>query len=92
MQTHVAGNQVDREFLARLAAEVGAPPELARAIASANTARHVQELVETAGLTGFYTRLCEQAAEQCAAVVAGRLHVDVVLFDFDGRVLGEAVR
>jgi cobalt-precorrin-5B (C1)-methyltransferase len=92
MQTHVAGNQVDREFLARLAGEVGATPELACAIAAANTARHIQELIETAGLTGFYTRLCEQAAEQCAAVVAGRLHVDVVLFDFDGRVLGEAVR
>lgn len=89
MQTHVAGNQVDCPFLATVARELGAPEELATAIAAANTARHVQELIEAAGFVGFYNRLCELAAEQCAAVVNG-LTVEAVLFDFDGRVLGQA--
>jgi len=90
MQTHVAGNQVDCAFLARLAGEVGAGPELAAAVAVANTARHVQELVEAAGFTAFFARLCELAAAKCAAVVQGKLTLGVVLFDFDGRVLGQA--
>jgi cobalt-precorrin-5B (C1)-methyltransferase len=88
MQTHVAGNQVDCAFLAEVARELGAPAELVGAVAAANTARHVQELIEAAGLARFYDRLCELAAGRCAA--AGRLAVDVVLFDFDGRTLGRA--
>jgi cobalt-precorrin-5B (C1)-methyltransferase len=88
MQTHVAGNQVDCAFLGGLARELGGSPELAGAITAANTARHVQELVEGAGLTRFYARLCELAVEKCSGVVPGRLAIDVVLFDFNGRVLG----
>jgi cobalt-precorrin-5B (C1)-methyltransferase len=91
MQTHVAGNQVDPAFLAEVARALGAPEALSAAIAAANTARHVQELIEAAGFSRFFERLCELAAGQCAAVVAGALTVEVVLFDFDGRVLGTAV-
>jgi cobalt-precorrin-5B (C1)-methyltransferase len=92
MQTHVAGNQVDCSFLAGVARDLGASPELADAIAAANTARHVQELVEGAGFTAFFPRLCELAAGHCAAAAAGRLAVEVLLFDFEGRVLGRAER
>jgi cobalt-precorrin-5B (C1)-methyltransferase len=90
MQTHVAGNQVDCAFLGRVAKEMDAPETLVMAIAEANTARHVQELIEAAGLTRFYPRLCRLAAEQCRTVVADKLRIDVVLLDFDGRVLGDA--
>jgi cobalt-precorrin-5B (C1)-methyltransferase len=90
MQTHVAGNQVDTAFLGKVANELGAPVELSTAIATANTARHVQELVEAAGFTRFFPRLCQLAAHQCAAQVARNLAIEVVLFDFDGRVLGTA--
>ncbi|HYT93724.1 MAG TPA: cobalt-precorrin-5B (C(1))-methyltransferase [Gemmataceae bacterium] len=90
MQTHVAGNQVDCAFLAQVARELGAPAELAAAVAAANTARHVQELIEAGGFGCFFVRLCELAAEQCAAVVKGGPAIEVVLFDFDGRILGTA--
>jgi cobalt-precorrin-5B (C1)-methyltransferase len=89
LQTHVAGNQVDCAFLAQVARDLGAPAGLAEAVAAANTARHVQELIEAAGFTHFFTRLCELAAARCAAAAPG-LAVEVVLFDFDGRVLGRA--
>ncbi len=92
LQTHVAGNQVDCAFLAQVARELGAAPELAEAVAGANSARHVQELIEGAGLPQFFRRLCELAADQCAAAAAGPLAVEVVLFDFEGRVLGTAIR
>jgi cobalt-precorrin-5B (C1)-methyltransferase len=87
MQTHVAGNQVDCAFLAQLAQELCADPELVAAIASANTARHVQELVEAARFDIFYRRLCELAAAKCSEVAQGKLTVQVVLFDFEGRTL-----
>ncbi len=90
MQTHVAGNQVDCAFLSQVGRELGAPSELTAAIASANTARHVQELIEAARLPQFFTRICELAATQCAALVPGKLTVQVVLFDYSGRVLGQA--
>jgi cobalt-precorrin-5B (C1)-methyltransferase len=90
MQTHVAGNQVDFAFLGQLARELCANEELVAAIASANTARHVQELVEASGFVGFYSRLCERAAAKCSEVVQGAATIRVVLFDFDGRILGQA--
>lgn len=90
MQTHVAGNQVDCAFLAQVARELDAPAELADAIATANTGRHVQELVQAARFTRFFPRLCELAAQQCAAVAAGKVRMEVVLYDFDGQVLAEA--
>jgi cobalt-precorrin-5B (C1)-methyltransferase len=90
MQTHVAGNQVDCAFLGGLIRELGGPNELATAVEQANTARHVQELVDAAGFTRFYARLCTCAAEKCAAAAVGKLAIDVALFDFDGRVLAQA--
>src|SRR5262245_35725179 len=87
MQMHVVANQVDFAFLSRVAAELGAPASLVEAIAAGNTARHVQELVDAAGFKSFYNRLGELAAQQCHAEVAGKLAIDVVLFDFDGNIL-----
>jgi len=79
-------------FSAHVARGLGAPEELAAAITTANTARHVQELVEAAGFTSSTAGCANSAAEQCAAVAPRKVTVDVVLFDFDGRVLGQARR
>lgn len=90
MQTHVAGNQVDCVFLGQVARELGAPDDLIGAIASANTARHVQELVAAAGFSRFYSRLCQLAALECVKQARGPLTIEIVLFDFDGTQLGQA--
>jgi cobalt-precorrin-5B (C1)-methyltransferase len=90
MQTHVAGNQVDCAFLSQVGRELGAPSELTAAIASANTARHVQELIEAARFPRFFARICELAATQCASLPPGKLTMEVILFDFSGQVLGQA--
>ncbi len=91
MQTHVAGNQVDTAFLAEVAAGCGAGPDLHAAIRGANTARHVGELVEEAGLeVAFYGELAALTHARCVDHVQGRLRIEAVLFDFGGRVLGRA--
>jgi cobalt-precorrin-5B (C1)-methyltransferase len=87
MQTHVAGNQVDCAFLAETARCLGAPSELVEAVSSANSARHVQQLTETAGFHRLYQQLCELAALHCAAAAGKGVGLEVVLFDFDGRLL-----
>ncbi len=91
-QTHVAGNQVDPAFLAELARGCGATQELVGEIRKANTARHVQELIQRAGLDCFFQALCEQVAERSWQYVNGKLEVEAILFDFDGTVLGRAER
>ncbi len=91
MQTHVAGNQVDTGFLAAVAAESGADDALQAAVRGANTARHVTELVEPAGIApAFYHRLAELTRERCVTHTHGALAVEATLFDFDGAVLARA--
>lgn len=89
-QTHVAGGEVDCGFLAGLARAAGAPAGLADEIATANTARHVEELIEGAGWAPVFEEIARRVAERCAGQVAGRLVVEAVLFDFEGRVQARA--
>ena len=90
MMTHVAGNQVDPAFLAQLAREVGADDDLVAAIATANTARHAQELVVAAGCRAFFDALVERVRDQGRAVVKDAVAIEVVLFDFEGGVLARS--
>jgi cobalt-precorrin-5B (C1)-methyltransferase len=88
MQTHAAGSEVDMEFLASLAAELGASAELVTAIKGANTARHVLELCRDAGLSRIAGLICEKVAHNCAQHAGGGLEVHAYLVDFGGALLG----
>lgn len=92
LMTHVAGNQVNPVFLAAVATAAGASPGLAAEISQANTARHVQELTIAANFPQLFIAICERVAEHCRVHVGGALTLDVIMFDFDGRVLGWAGR
>jgi cobalt-precorrin-5B (C1)-methyltransferase len=88
--THVAGNKVDPEFLAGLALQAGASPELADRVRGANTARHVQEMLVPAGLTRFFTLICQQASQRSEDLVHNKVAVETLMFDFDGNLLGRS--
>ncbi len=90
--THVAGNQVDTGYLAELTERAGGSPALAGAVRQANSARHAQELVVEAGLPGFFDLLCGDVVRSCAGRIGERPQVRVLLFDFEGRLLGRAPR
>ncbi|GAC1471226.1 MAG: cobalt-precorrin-5B (C(1))-methyltransferase [Isosphaeraceae bacterium] len=92
MQTHVAGGGVDMPFLAELAREAGAGEDLTRAIASANTARHVDELLRTWHFPALHDKIVTRTVEECARHVEGRIAVEAILFDFEGRVVARATR
>jgi len=63
-------------------------PRRVRTRAEVEFRGHQGELVEAAGFGIFCRRLCELAAAACSKVVHGKLTVEVVLFDFEGRTLG----
>ncbi len=88
MQTHIAGSEVDMGFLASLAEELGATPELLASIQQANTARHVLELCRDAGLVGITSLVCRKVVEHCTEHAGGKLEVSCFLVDFGGALLG----
>jgi len=88
MQTHVAGSEVDMEFLASLAAELSASDELISSIRQANTARHVLELCREAGLVGITSLVCKKVVEHCQRHAGGMLTIQACLVDFGGALLG----
>jgi cobalt-precorrin-5B (C1)-methyltransferase len=83
LMTHWTRSRVEPDLLACLTQDAGGDPELVRAVAEANTARHAFELWAGAGLAGAYDRLCAQVARNLSRFVGGRLQVEVVLVDFD---------
>ncbi|HEU4726475.1 MAG TPA: hypothetical protein VFT22_01240, partial [Kofleriaceae bacterium] len=103
LQTHVAGSEVDLDFLAALAIEAGASEALAAQVRAANTARHVLELCRAAGSAGgadggeggeaggvidLARVICARACGQLARAAGGALAIEVLLVDFGGALLG----
>jgi cobalt-precorrin-5B (C1)-methyltransferase len=87
-QTHVKGSKVDMEFLAKTALNCGAPDEVIKQIKSANTARHAQEIVAKGNVKGFFSEICTQVYKQMRAHSDNKVEIEVILFDFDGSILG----
>lgn len=86
-QTHVRGSHVDMEFMAGLAEKCGAGAGVLAEIRQANTARHVGEIVAKNNVSGFYDLLCKKVHEQMSEHSKGQLEIEVIMFEFDGRVL-----
>ena len=91
--THVAGNQVDTEFLSQVAAQCGATPEVQEEIRGASSARHFQEIAQANGLMPVIPMLCRMVCDESRKLLgddAGSIIVDSMCFDFDGALLGWA--
>jgi cobalt-precorrin-5B (C1)-methyltransferase len=88
MQTHVAGSEVDMDFLASLAIELGGEAPLIASIRGANTARHVLELCREAGLVAITNLVCRRVVATCTRHAGGALDVHAYLVDFGGALLG----
>ncbi len=87
-QTHVKGSHVDMDFLASVAKECGATEQLINEVKSANTARHVSEIVMSYKLEGYFDKLCEKVHIMMTEHTQGKIQIECVMFDFDGKVIG----
>ena len=87
MQTHVSQGEVDFDFLAQIAGQLGADGQLTANIREANTAHHVQVMLDKAGILGMEPRLAHMAADQAAAFVGGAFGIEVLVWDMKGNLL-----
>jgi cobalt-precorrin-5B (C1)-methyltransferase len=87
-QTHVKGSKVDMDFLAKIAAKCGATKETLDQIKNANTARHVQEIITKNKVDRFFSAICSEVYKQMRTHSENKVELEVILFDFDGSVLG----
>jgi cobalt-precorrin-5B (C1)-methyltransferase len=87
-QTHVKGSHVDMEFMANLARDCSCSDEVLSKISKANTARHVQEIITEHEITGYFDMICKRAHASLIKNDHRSLNLQIVMFDFDGKVCG----
>lgn len=90
LQTHAGTSTVDAAFLASEAEAEGADPTTVEEIRASNSSRHFAEILLRNGPTSVFDRLCRRGAENCRTHTGGRLAVECILTDFDGKVLGRS--
>jgi cobalt-precorrin-5B (C1)-methyltransferase len=90
LHTHVAEGGVDLDFLAAVAAQLGADQDRCRCIRQANTARHVQNMLRKDGRPGLEQRLAHMAAQFVQREVGDHLPAEVLVYDINGALLGAA--
>ena len=86
-QTHVKGGKVDMKFLSELAKRCDAESDTISKILGANTARNVQEIIIEDKVDGFFDEVTKEACNQMRQHSEEKIPVEVILFDFDGKVL-----
>lgn len=86
---HNTRSAQDFDFLACLAEEAGAGPELRACIRQANTAQEVSSLVAAAGLHAFHGLVCRRAWEFACGQLRLPYPLTVLLTGQDGALLGQ---
>ena len=91
-QTHVKGSHVDIEFMSKVASECTSSQDIILDIRKANTARHVFEIIKRNNISGFFDLICKKVYEQMYEYSKGELQLEVVMFDFEGKVCGRYLK
>jgi cobalt-precorrin-5B (C1)-methyltransferase len=91
-QTHVRGSHINMEFMAKVASECCLSHDIILDIRKANTARHVFEIIKRNNISEFFYLICQKVYEQMYNYSNGQLQLEVLMFDFDGRVCGRYPR
>jgi cobalt-precorrin-5B (C1)-methyltransferase len=91
-QTHVKGSKVDMQFLSELAQKCNTKNETIAEIKKANTARHVYEIVIKENIIGFFDTVCSEVYNQLRKHSEAKFELDVIMFDFDGKIIGRYPR
>jgi cobalt-precorrin-5B (C1)-methyltransferase len=90
-QTHVKGSKVDTNFLAEIASKCDASKSVVEQIQKANTARHIQDIVKENRIEGFFDKICFEVYRQMRKHSENKVPIEIILFDFDGKVLAKHV-
>ncbi|HET6809837.1 MAG TPA: cobalt-precorrin-5B (C(1))-methyltransferase [Acidimicrobiales bacterium] len=85
MMTHFHRSEVDGALLEDVARAGGAPAPVVEAATATSTARHFFEVCVAEGSLEPLVELCRRARASCEAHAGGKLAVEVVMVDFEGR-------
>jgi cobalt-precorrin-5B (C1)-methyltransferase len=88
-QTHVRGSHVNMDFMAKLALECNVSEKVISLIKNANTARHVSEIIDSNAVPGYYDLLCKYAFNQMSVYSNNQLSIEVIMFNFNGNIIGK---
>jgi cobalt-precorrin-5B (C1)-methyltransferase len=88
-QTHVRGSHVNMDFMAKLALECNVSEKVISLIKNANTARHVSEIIDLNAISGYYDLLCKYAFNQMSVYSNNQLSIEVIMFNFNGNIIGK---
>lgn len=88
-QTHVKGSKVDMKFLSEIVRNCGATEIIIDKILKANTARHVSEIIKENRINGFFEEICAKTFQHMKKLSEGKIVIEVILFDFDGKILAK---
>jgi cobalt-precorrin-5B (C1)-methyltransferase len=88
-QTHVRGSHVNMDFMAKLALECNVSEKVVSLIKNANTARHVSEIIDLNAIPGYYDLLCKYAFNQMSVYSNNQLSIEVIMFNFNGNIIGK---
>ena len=89
LDLHSGRSQVDQDWLARLASDLGGQEPLVEKIRSANTANEVLTLSRQAGLP-LADAVAARARATALGVLDGGTEVEVLIFDRQGQLVGYA--
>lgn len=86
--THAWKEEVDRDLLAEVATEIGAPADLVEEIRAAETARFAAERLGALGLSvAFHRALAGRALQTLRRHYPGPHRLSVLVCDFEGRAI-----
>jgi cobalt-precorrin-5B (C1)-methyltransferase len=88
-QTHVKGSKVNMKFLSEIAKRCEANDKTVDKIQNANTARNVQEIILEDHVDGFFDEISKEACIQMRNHSEENIPIEVILFDFDGKILSK---
>ena len=89
LDLHSGRSQVDLDWIAERLVELGASPDLAEACRQANTANEVLSSSRREGVV-LADALAERARETALGLLAGETHVEVLIFDRQGELVGRS--
>lgn len=90
MMVHSKSAPINFEFMAKLAADVGATGEVLELVKNANTASQVGEIMAEHGFDQFFTHLCEACCYAGLNHVRGGLTLSTSIYTMKGELLGKA--
>lgn len=88
MNVHSKSSTVDFGFIAQVAGEAGAPPELLEQISGCNTASQAGDLIQEQGILPFFDLLCTYCCHAGLTHIKGGMETETVISTLKGVVLG----